>query len=155
MFWYRRALDYPALALGRTGALPFVPPEARRPIALSISCQLAIYLAAAIAIAMGYPVALYFWFLPALLAMPLLRGYLITEHTGCSRDGNGLSNTRTTMALFPIRLLMWNMPFHAEHHLFPSIPFHHLPALHRQLRGRLLHVAPGYLATNREIFRSL
>jgi len=154
MFWYRRAIDYPALALGRAGALPFVPAAARRPIALSMSCQLLIYLAAAVAIVVGQAAALYFWFLPALLAMPLLRGYLLTEHTGCSRDGNGLSNTRTTLALFPIRLLMWNMPYHAEHHLFPSVPFHHLPALHRQLGGRLVHVAPGYLATNREIFRS-
>jgi fatty acid desaturase len=155
MFWYRRAIDYPALALGRAGALPFVPAEARHAIALSMSCQLSIYLAAAVAIAMGHTAALYFWFLPALLAMPLLRGYLITEHTGCSPDGNGLSNTRTTLALFPIRLLMWNMPHHAEHHLFPSVPFHQLPAAHRQLIGRLAHVATGYLATNREIFRSL
>jgi len=155
MFWYRRAIDYPALALGRAGGLPFVPAVARRPIARSMSCQLVIYLAAVAASAIGHTAALYFWFLPALLAMPLLRFYLITEHTLCSRDGNGLSNTRTTLALFPIRLLMWNMPYHAEHHLLPSIPFHHLPALHRQLRGRLAHVAPGYLATNREIFRSL
>ena len=49
MFWYRRAIDYPALALGQTSALPFVPTDARRSIALSMSCQLLIYLAAAIA----------------------------------------------------------------------------------------------------------
>ena len=49
---------------------------------------------------------------------------------------------------------MWNMPFHAEHHLFPSVPFHHLPALHAKIGDRFAHVAPGYIATNREIFRS-
>jgi len=154
-FWYRRALDYPALAIGRTGGLPFVPAGARWRIALSMSCQLLIYLAAAISVAMGLTAALYFWFLPALLAQPLLRGVLIAEHTGCSEDGNGLSNTRTTLALWPIRLLMWNMPYHAEHHLFPSVPFHRLPALHLKLRERLAHVAPGYLATNRAIVRTL
>lgn len=94
MFWYRRAIDYPGLAPGRAAGLPFVPAAAPRPIALSMSCQLLIYFAAAVAIAMGKAAALYFWFLPALLAMPLLRFYLITEHTGCSRDGNGLSNRR-------------------------------------------------------------
>ena len=57
--------------------------------------------------------------------------------------------------MFPIRLLMWNMPYHAEHHLFPSIPFYRLPALHVKLREQLAHVAPGYLATNRAIIRSL
>jgi len=50
---------------------------------------------------------------------------------------------------------MWNMPYHTEHHLFPSIPFHQLPALHEKIRARLAHVAPGYLTTNRAIFRSL
>ena len=90
-----------------------------------------------------------------MLAQPLLRAILITEHSGCSADGNGLTNTRTTLALFPIRLLMWNMPYHAEHHLFPSVPFHRLPALHARLRDRLAHVAPGYLSTNRAIVRSL
>jgi hypothetical protein len=89
-----------------------------------MSFQLAIYLAAAASIALGYTAALYFWFLPALLAMPVLRAYLITEHTGCSQDQNGLSNTRTTLTVFPIRLIMWNMPYHAEHHLFPAVPFH-------------------------------
>ncbi len=154
-FWYRRAIDYPALALGRTSNLAFVPAHARRQIAVSMACQLLIYLAAAASIAAGFSVALYFWFLPAILAQPLLRAVLITEHTGCSKDGNGLSNTRTTPASAPIRLLMWNMPYHAEHHLFPSIPFHQLPALHEKIRARLAHVAPGYLTTNRAIFRSL
>jgi fatty acid desaturase len=36
MFWVRRAIDYPALALARTGHLPFVPDNARRRIALSM-----------------------------------------------------------------------------------------------------------------------
>jgi fatty acid desaturase len=154
-FWYRRAVDYPALAIGRTDDLPFVPTNARRGIAISMSLQLAIYAAAAGSIAMGYTAALYFWFLPVLLATPLLRAYLIAEHTACSRHGDGLGNTRTTLALFPIRVLMWNMPFHAEHHLFPSVPFHQLPAVHLKVRGRLKHIAPGYIATNRAIFRSM
>jgi fatty acid desaturase len=154
-FWYRRAIDYPALALGRTATLPFVPDRARHAVAVSMSCQLMIYLAAVASITMGYTAALYFWLLPVLLAQPLLRAVLITEHTGCSEDQNGLSNTRTTLAAFPIRLLMWNMPYHAEHHLFPAVPFHQLPALHLKLRDRIAHVAAGYVATNREIRRSL
>jgi fatty acid desaturase len=154
-FWDRRAIDYPALALGLAADLPFVPASARRGVALSMSLQLLIYAAATVSIAMGFMGALYFWFLPALLAQPLLRAVLVTEHTGCSRDGNGFSNTRTTLASFPIRLLMWNMPYHAEHHLFPSVPFHRLPALHLKLRDRLLHVAPGYIATNLAIVRPL
>ncbi len=152
-FWHRRVLDYTKLALG-TAKLPFVPEKARRAIAVSMSCQLGIYVAALAAVAAGWTAPLYFFFLPSLLAMPLMRAYLITEHTLCSRDQNFLTNTRTTLAAFPVRLLMWNMPFHAEHHLFPSVPFHRLPALHGKIGDRFAHVAPGYAATNREIFRS-
>jgi fatty acid desaturase len=153
-FWHRRAVDYARLALG-AARLPFLPDKARRTVALSMSCQLAIYLVAAGSVAMGYTAALYFFFLPSLLAMPFMRAYLVTEHTLCSRDQNGLTNTRTTLANFPIRLLMWNMPFHAEHHLFPSVPFHRLPVLHDAIGDRFAHVAPGYIATNRAVWRAL
>jgi fatty acid desaturase len=152
-FWYRRVVDYAKLALGMA-KLPFVPNSARRTIQISVSIQLLIYVALAVAVAMGFTAPLYFVFLPSLLAMPLMRAYLITEHTLCSRDQNFLTNTRTTLANSPIRLLMWNMPFYAEHHLFPSVPFHRLPALHDQIGDRFAHVAPSYAATNREILNS-
>jgi fatty acid desaturase len=154
-FWFRRLIDYPRLALGLVRNLPFMPESARRRIALSMSAQLLIYLAGAVSIALGFREVLYFWFLPALLAQPLLRALLIGEHTGCSQDRNGLTNTRTTLASFPIRLLMWNMPYHAEHHLYPAIPFHLLPTLHCEVRAAVRHVAPGYVAANREIVQSL
>src|SRR5205085_7461381 len=146
---------YPALALGLVRDLPFLPESARRSIALSMSAQLSIYLAAAVSIALGYSAVLIFWFVPVLLAQPLLRAFLVAEHTGCSQDRNGLTNTRTTLTSFPVRLLMWNMPLHAEHHLYPSIPFHRLPALHREVRGGLRHLASGYAAAHREIIRTL
>jgi fatty acid desaturase len=152
-FWHRRVTDYLQLALAMA-RLPFLPDSARRPVAVSISCQLGIYLAALVAIAAGFTAPLYFFFLPSLLAMPFMRAYLLTEHTLCSRDQNFLNNTRTTLTIFPVRLLMWNMPFHAEHHLFPSVPFHRLPALHDRIGDRFAHVALGYVATNRQIFRS-
>jgi fatty acid desaturase len=150
-FWRVRLIDYPKLALGRTQDLPFIPDQARGRIAISMTAQLAIYLAGAISIAFGYTAILYFWFLPVLLAQPFLRAVLIAEHTGCSQDRNGLTNTRTTLTAFPIRLLMWNMPYHAEHHSYPAVPFHHLPALHLTMGKNLAHIAPGYVAANRTI----
>jgi fatty acid desaturase len=151
-FWVRRAIDYPALALCRV-RLPFIPDTARRRIAMSMSAQLLIYLAGAVSIVMGYTAVLYFWFVPVLLAQPFLRAVLIAEHTGCSLDGDGLTNTRTTLTWLPIRLLMWNMPYHAEHHSYPAIPFHQLPAVHLKMRQSLAHIAPGYVAANRDVLR--
>src|SRR5205823_3738256 len=48
-----------------------------------------------------------------------------------------------------------DLPFHAEHHLYPAVPFHHLPALRAQVRDRLRYLAPGYRAANRDIVGSL
>ena len=153
-FWCLRPLLFARLALGETDSYPFVPANARRKIAISAEVQLAIYLAGIVSIAFGYTGALYFFFLPAILAQPLLRAIVLAEHTGCSTDENGLTNTRTTLTSFPIRLLMWNMPFHTEHHLYPSIPFHQLPRAHAELREKLVHLEPNYIAANRTIIRS-
>ena len=49
---------------------------------------------------------------------------------------------------------MWNLPYHAEHHLFPNIAFYRLPEAHQHLRPHLKFVAKGYFQVNREIIRS-
>jgi len=36
------------------------------------------------------------------------------------------------------------MPFHAEHHSYPAVPFHQLPRFHAVIRDRLRVVEPGY-----------
>ena len=154
-FWFFRPLTFARLATGQTGRYPFVPSNARRKIAISASLQSAVYIVGIVSVAMGYPFAWYFFFLPTILAQPLLRAILIAEHTGCTNDENGLTNTRTTLTQFPIRLLMWNMPFHTEHHLYPSIPFYQLPRAHGELKDKLAHLAPSYVAANRTIIRTL
>jgi fatty acid desaturase len=50
---------------------------------------------------------------------------------------------------------MWNMPYHAEHHLYPSIPFHALPRAHNYIKDKILHLDNGYLAVNQDIVASL
>jgi fatty acid desaturase len=103
----------------------------------------------------GWATPLLFWIGPQLLGQPPLRAYLLAEHTGCTEDRNGLTNTRTTLTWAPVRLLMWDMPYHAEHHLFPSIPFHRLADAHALIRSRLEFLQPGYLRWNVTFARSL
>ncbi|HVY13888.1 MAG TPA: fatty acid desaturase [Rhodopila sp.] len=103
----------------------------------------------------GWTTPFLFWIGPQLLGQPPLRAYLLAEHTGCTQDRNGLTNTRTTLTWAPVRLLMWDMPYHAEHHLFPSIPFHRLKDAHAMIRDRLAYLQPGYLRWNAAFVRSL
>ncbi|WP_010585219.1 fatty acid desaturase [Schlesneria paludicola] len=154
-FWCNRPLMFIRLATGQTGRYPFVPENARRKIAISASIQLGVYATGLVSIALGHTAALYYFFLPVLLAQPLLRAILLAEHTGCTYDENGLTNTRTTLTNFPIRLLMWNMPYHTEHHLYPSIPFYQLPRAHDELKTKLAHLAPSYVVANQIIIRAL
>jgi len=103
----------------------------------------------------GWRTPFLFWIIPQLIGQPFLRGYLMAEHTGCTLDRNGLTNTRTTLTNRFVRLLMWDMPFHAEHHLYPSIPFHRLADAHGKLREKLRFVQPGYARWNAGFVRSL
>ncbi|MBL8704647.1 MAG: fatty acid desaturase, partial [Rhodospirillales bacterium] len=43
--------------------------------------------------------------------------------------------------------------FHAEHHLYPSIPFHRLAETHALLRDRLLVVQQGYAPWHRSYLK--
>ena len=103
----------------------------------------------------GWQTPFLFWIIPQLIGQPFLRGYLLAEHSGCTLDRNGLTNTRTTLTNRLVRLLMWDMPFHAEHHLYPSIPFHRLGEAHGLLRDKLRFVQPGYARFNAGFVRGL
>jgi fatty acid desaturase len=132
--------------------LPYVPARARVRLVWSMRAMIGLYAVIAIlALAYGSWAPITYWLLPMLFGQPLLRAILLAEHTGCTEGRNGLTNTRTTLASWPIRFMMWNMPFHAEHHLHPAVPFHRLPELHRLIREQLGFISPGYPAAQREI----
>ncbi len=98
--------------------------------------------------------ALVCWVVPVLMGMVALRFFLLAEHAGCKISDNMLVNTRTTLTNPLIRLVAWNMSYHCEHHLFPSVPFHRLPALHSEVRDRLGVVSNGYSNFHSEYLRS-
>ncbi len=93
----------------------------------------------------------WYWILPALIGQPLLRLYLLAEHSGCDFGDNMLENSRTTYTVPWLNFLAWNMPYHAEHHYLASVPFHALPALHAYTGQRVKHKGDGYYRVNREI----
>ncbi len=156
-WWLGKLRGHSKIALGRVEGYPYLSQAGARAAVRSTRLQLAVYGAAILlSVAAGYPWAVWlYWVLPLAVGQPFLRFILLAEHTGCSRDDNPLTNTRTTLTLLPLRFLMWNMPYHTEHHLYPSIPFHALAEAHRQLRPHLAHIATGYLQVNRQIIANL
>jgi fatty acid desaturase len=142
---------------GDFSAHPFVTEANRARIILSVRAMTVFVavLALASAALFGWRAPLMFWIIPQLLGQPVLRLYLLAEHTLCSQDDNGLTNTRTTLTNALVRLVMWNMSYHAEHHLYPSIPFHRLPDAHAEIRDRLGVLQPGYARWHAEYFAKL
>ncbi|MFM9845274.1 MAG: fatty acid desaturase [Dongiaceae bacterium] len=138
-------------ALGRVTAA-YAPVRGRAELVTESRVFLAVYAAAAVlSVAAASDALLIYWIVPALLGQPFLRLYLMAEHTGCALSADMLANSRTTLTNAAVRFIAWNMPFHAEHHAFPSVPFHALPAAHRLLRDDLKVISRGYAGVQREI----
>jgi fatty acid desaturase len=120
-----------------TAALPRIANEARL-MAFGYALVLLSLLAT--------PLLFWVWILPVLLGQPVLRLYLLAEHGDCPQVVNMFENTRTTFTTALVRFLAWNMPYHVEHHVFPAVPFHQLPALHQVIKAELRVTAEGYAA---------
>jgi fatty acid desaturase len=151
-WWRGKLLGHFRIALGKLENCPYISETAQEEVIRSTRLQLLVYLVAiAVSVFFKEPWFLIYWLLPLAIGQPILRMILLAEHTGCTYDENPLTNTRTTLTLWPIRFLMWNMPYHAEHHLYASIPFHSLSAAHTQLLPQLERVESGYFNVNRNI----
>jgi fatty acid desaturase len=106
---------------------------------------------AAASLALESGAAVLYWLAPAVLGQPALRLYLLAEHTACPFVPDMLRNSRTTRSNWLVRRLAWNMPYHAEHHAYPALPFHALPGAHAVLATRIETQATGYWAAHRDI----
>ena len=155
-YWRAAVVGTITHALGRTPEPFLAAPRAAARVVSEARIVLIVYAAIAVTAFMaGSWAPLTYWILPALAGQPFLRLYLLAEHTGCPLVPDMLANSRTTLTNAVVRFFAWNMPYHAEHHAFPSVPFHALPSLHRDLQPDLEIVAPGYIAANRQILQGL
>ncbi|MGB5135244.1 MAG: fatty acid desaturase [Prochlorococcaceae cyanobacterium] len=155
-WWTGKLQGYARLLWGDLSAVPYLNAQVIPQVRRSVWLQTGVYLAlAAVSLIGGNGFLLWFWLLPLAVGQPFLRFVLLAEHSGCSFSTDGTANTRTTRTVWPVRWLMWNMPFHAEHHLYPSLPFHALPAAHELIGPRLQHLDPGYLSVHRQLLANL
>jgi fatty acid desaturase len=72
-----------------------------------------------------------------MIGMTILSIYLPAEHSGLPHAGGILERTRSIRTPAIVKYFMWNMPYHAEHHAYPGVPYYHLPALSQALQGEL------------------
>jgi len=154
-WWLGKLKTHYRVCAGKLDQMPYISESARSEVISSNRWQVLVYgLAIAFSLIFQQPWFITLWLLPLAVGQPILRFILLAEHTGCSYDNNPLANTRTTLTWLPIKFMMWNMPFHAEHHLYPSLPFHALPQAHQELKEHFVVVDRGYVKVNQNVIRN-
>ena len=153
---YRVGLSLIQAVTGKV-AQAVIPAARHREIIVEARAVWGLYLAIAVlSVVFRTDVALIYWFLPLLVGYPFLRFFLLAEHTGCALgNADMFANTRTTYTNRAMRLLAWDMPFHCEHHSYPSVPFHALHKVNALIGERIVNTSPGYLAFHRNLLRAL
>jgi len=150
--WRLRTLAKNALLANRDS---YVQERARSAVRREACALIGLYVAlAAMSVVLTTNLLVVTWVAPLLLGGPFLRGYLLAEHAGCPSVESMFDNTRTTFTNRVVRFIAWNMPFHAEHHVFPAVPFHQLPAFHEHTKRHLMSTADGYVTFNRRYLRA-
>ncbi|WP_146345233.1 fatty acid desaturase [Phaeobacter marinintestinus] len=152
-YWRGMARTLWQNAFGTISA-PYLPPSRHRAMRTEARVILALYALALLSL-LATPILLILWLLPVLIAQPFLRLYLLAEHGLCPPVADMLENSRTTFTTRLIRALAWNMPYHAEHHSYPNVPFHKLPAFHAWTASHLKSTSDGYTAFTTDYVRQL
>lgn len=147
-YWIAEMRLMAALVRGRV-ADGFVAEGAQARVVAEARGMAAVYAAAGLSL-VWTDVVLWVWVVPVLLGQPFLRLYLLAEHGDCPEVANMFENTRTTFTTRAVRWLAWNMPYHVEHHVWPTVPFHRLPEVHGLMKDKLRVTAEGYAAFTKD-----
>jgi fatty acid desaturase len=117
----------------------FTPPEELPRMVRNSRLFIVIYAgAAAVSWYFSTTVLLWIWLLPKLAGDPVMLTYAGSQHF--EKEENTIDLRRSTRSLRPnwlIDLFYWNMSFHIEHHLYPTVPFFALPKLNALIKDRL------------------
>jgi len=158
-FWWRNLSWMVKHAVGLTHPMStsYVPKSRRGLMVLEarVLCLAYVCLGTA-AVYYGFALELVIcWLGPRFVGEPIQRVMRVAEHVGCEESPDLLANTRTTLTNPVINALAWQMPYHAEHHLFPNVPFHRLRALHGIVGGQVTVEPGGYVAGQWRIIKQL
>ncbi|QAU49490.1 fatty acid desaturase [Bradyrhizobium guangzhouense] len=131
--------------------VPWIPENKRAIIVTEARVYALVYvLLFALSLWFSSTLLLEVWIVPLIIGQFFLRPYLLAEHTGCERTRSAFQNTRTTYTAAIVKWIAWNMPYHVEHHAYPSIPFHALPKLNGIVDDEIVYRGRGYIQTTRE-----
>jgi len=145
--------------LGRLNAVEkdYIPESEQRRVFIEARVYAAIYAATiACAVATRSFLPLMLVGLPSFYGAWLVVLFGLTQHAGLAEDVLDHRLNCRTVYMNPIsRYLYWNMNYHVEHHMFPLVPYHALPALHEALKADMPPAYRSLWDAYREIIPAL
>jgi fatty acid desaturase len=77
----------------------------------------------------------------------------VLQHAGLAENVLDHRLNSRTVYMNPVsRFIYWNMNYHVEHHMFPMVPYHQLPALHAKIGHDLPTPNPSIIQAYREVW---
>ena len=74
---------------------------------------------------------------PTMFGGTLRHLFALSQHVGLAQNVYDHRMNTRTIYLGPVfGFLYMNMQYHLEHHLYPNVPYYHLPALHEAIKGQ-------------------
>ena len=152
-----RRIAHHAFSSVDAAAQQFVPQNRRRDVVWEARVFLGVLIGVlAWSIVARSLLPLLFVGLPTFYGVWLAVFFGITQHAGMRENVlDHRLNTRTVMMNPVFRFLYLNMNYHVEHHMFPTVPYRNLPALHAEIKDHLAPASPSTWAAYREIFTAL
>ncbi|MCG8310661.1 MAG: NADH:ubiquinone reductase (Na(+)-transporting) subunit F [Cytophagales bacterium] len=153
---FRRLLKHAAGRIDPEVAT-YVPETEYRKIFFKARIYMLIFLTVIfLAVYYGTAMPLFFVGLPTLIGTWLMPIYGLTQHAGLQENVlDHRLNCRTVYMNRVHRFLYWNMNYHVEHHMFPLVPYHALPRLHKLMKGDCPTPYNGIIETYKEIIPAI
>lgn len=135
----------------------YVPESEYQKIYSNARICLALYLLIIIsAVALQSWIPIFLFMLPQFFGNWLMIIHNTTQHAGLAENVLDHRLNCRTVYMNPIsRFIYWNMNYHVEHHMFPLVPYHALPSLHKLVKEDCPPVYPSILSAWKEIVPTL
>ena len=130
-------------------------PKARREVKID-NLALMLWAVAIVAATALWPLkALLLYWGPIFFYFPMVFLTSLPEHYGCDEGPDIWTNTRSLTSNFLFRYMFWNGNFHAEHHIYPTVPSYNLPKLHKLIGSRFKYRETSYVSFHLKLMASL